>query len=83
MLNGKLVSGEALVTRPSIHRASLMTLGPNVLDRNTVSDAELLSTPMSGCLTGPHPVGSYSNENILFQSFFMLITVQLFFFASS
>lgn len=78
MLNGKLVSREALVTRPSIHRGSL-----NVLDRKTGSDAELLSTPMSGCLTGPHPVGSYSNENILFQSFFMLITVQLFFFASS
>jgi hypothetical protein len=33
-------------------------------------------------ITGPI-ILSYSNEKILFQSFFMLITVQFFFFASS
>ena len=52
MHKGKFVSGEALVTVTPIHRASLDDVrNQTVLERKIVSDVELLSTRMSGCLT--------------------------------
>jgi hypothetical protein len=47
----RLVSGEALVTGPSIHSVFYMTLGTKRFSSGMVSDAELISTRMSGCLT--------------------------------
>jgi hypothetical protein len=52
MHEGKFVSGEALVTVNPIHRASLDNVrNQTLLERKIVSNAEPLSTRMSGCLT--------------------------------